>query len=157
MDEQGALLATLYVRFVLVERIIAAQSQDPLIFTLRLEVENGTRTDYLVRSDGAVMVGTKLYVPDDEALKWEILEEAHCSTFAMHRGSTKMYCTLREHYWWPFMKKPIAKYVSKCLMCQQVKAKLQKPSRLLQPLPIPKWKVGAHHHEFCVQASSDTE
>ncbi|KAI5335119.1 hypothetical protein L3X38_025252 [Prunus dulcis] len=101
MGDQGALLATLYVRPVLMERILAAQSQDLLICTLRLEVENA---------------------------------------FAMHPDSTKTYRTLREHYWWPFMKKQIAEYVSKCLICQQVKAEWQKLSRLLQPLPIPEWK-----------------
>ncbi|KAI5335475.1 hypothetical protein L3X38_025608 [Prunus dulcis] len=140
VDEQGALLATLQVRPVLVERILAAQAQDPSICTLRVEVESGDRTDCSVRNDGALMVGTRLYVPNDEALKREILEEAHSSAFAMHPGSTKMYHTLREHYWWPFMKKEIAEYVRKCLICQQVKAERQKPSGLLQPLPIPEWK-----------------
>ncbi|KAI5316201.1 hypothetical protein L3X38_045377 [Prunus dulcis] len=86
------------------------------------------------------MLGNRLYVPHDEALKREILEEAHSSAFAMHPGSTKMYHTLREHYWWPFMKKEIAEYVRKCLVCQQVKAERQKPSGLLQPLPVPEWK-----------------
>ncbi|CAL9002596.1 unnamed protein product, partial [Prunus brigantina] len=38
------------------------------------------------------------------------------------------------------MKKEIAEYVGKCLICQQVKAERQKPSGLLQPLPIPEWK-----------------
>ncbi|KAI5338364.1 hypothetical protein L3X38_017635 [Prunus dulcis] len=140
VDEQGALLVTLQVRLVLVERIIAAQAEDPLICTLRAEVESGDRTDCSVRNDGALMVCTRLYVPNDEALKREILEEAHSSAFAMHPRSTKMYHTLREHYWWPFMKKEIAEYVRKCLICQQVKAKRQKPSGLLQPLPIPEWK-----------------
>ncbi|KAI5316249.1 hypothetical protein L3X38_045425 [Prunus dulcis] len=140
VDEQGALLATLQVRPVLVERIIAAQAEDPLICTLRAEVESGTRTDCSVRNDGALMLGNRLYVPHDEALKREILEEAHSSAFAMHPGSTKMYHTLREHYWWPFMKKEIAEYVRKCLVCQQVKAERQKPSGLLQPLPVPEWK-----------------
>ncbi|CAL9014110.1 unnamed protein product [Prunus brigantina] len=140
VNDQGALLATLHVRPVLVERIVTAQFQDPLVCTLRLEVENGDRTDYSVRNDGALMVGTRLYVPNDQALKREILEEAHSSAFAMHPGSTKMYYTLKEHYWWPFMKKEIAEYVSKCLICQQVKAERQKPSGLLQPLPIPEWK-----------------
>ncbi|KAI5312918.1 hypothetical protein L3X38_042092 [Prunus dulcis] len=130
MDDQGALLATLHVRPVLVERIIEAQLQDPAICMLRLEVENSTMADYSVRNYGALIVGTRLYVPGDEELKREILEEAYCSAFAMHLGSTKMYCTLKE----------IAKYVSKCLICQQVKAVRQKPSRFLQPLPIPKWK-----------------
>ncbi|KAI5338648.1 hypothetical protein L3X38_017919 [Prunus dulcis] len=139
-DEQGVLLATLQVRPVLVERIIAAQAEDPLICTLRAEVESGARTDCSVRNDGALLVGNRLYVPHDEAIKREILEEAHSSAFAMHPGSTKMYHTLREHYCWPFMKKEIAEYVRKCLSCQQVKAERQKPSGLLQPLPIPEWK-----------------
>ena len=38
------------------------------------------------------------------------------------------------------MKKDISEYVSKCLMCQQVKAEHQVPSSLLNPLPIPQWK-----------------
>ena len=38
------------------------------------------------------------------------------------------------------MKRDVAEFVSKCLVCQEVKAERQKPSRLLQPLPIPEWK-----------------
>ncbi|KAI5341879.1 hypothetical protein L3X38_009754 [Prunus dulcis] len=73
MDDQGALLATLYV-------------------------ENGARMDYSMRNDRTLVVGTRLYVLEDKALKSEMLEEAHCSAFAMHSGSTKTYRTLREHY-----------------------------------------------------------
>ena len=35
------------------------------------------------------------------------------------------------------MKKDIVEYVSKCLICQQIKAKHQD---LLNPIPIPQWK-----------------
>ncbi|VVA38752.1 PREDICTED: DNA/RNA polymerases superfamily, partial [Prunus dulcis] len=52
-------------------------------------VENCDRTDCSVRNDGALMVGNRLYVPNDEFLKREILEEANESVFAMHPGSTK--------------------------------------------------------------------
>ena len=38
------------------------------------------------------------------------------------------------------MKNDIVEYVSKCLNCQQVKAEHQIPSRLLNPISIPKWK-----------------
>ena len=44
-------------------------------------------------------------VPEIDELKREIMEEAHSSAYAMHPGSTKMYNTLREHYWWKGMKK----------------------------------------------------
>ncbi|GJZ51338.1 putative reverse transcriptase domain-containing protein [Tanacetum coccineum] len=41
---------------------------------------------------------------------------------------------------WPKMKKDIALYVSKCLTCSKVKAKHQKPLRLLQQPKIPEWE-----------------
>ena len=38
------------------------------------------------------------------------------------------------------MKRDIEKFVSECLVCQQMKAKQHKPVKTLQLLPIPKWK-----------------
>ena len=86
------------------------------------------------------MMGQRLCVPDSEDLKKEIMEEAHSSAYAMHPGSTKMYHTLKQHYWWKGMKREIAEFVSRCLTCQQVKAEHQRPVGLLQSLPIPQWK-----------------
>ncbi|KAL0537500.1 hypothetical protein IC582_026478 [Cucumis melo] len=58
----------------------------------------------------------------------------------MHPGSTKMYQDLKRVYWWLNMKREVAEFVSKCLVCQHVKAPRQKPAGLLQPLSVPKWK-----------------
>ncbi|GMP74285.1 hypothetical protein CsSME_00031745 [Camellia sinensis var. sinensis] len=49
------------------------------------------------------------------------------------------------------MKCKIAKYVSKCLQCQQVKPKYQKPTGLLQPLSIPEWKLEHITMDFIVE------
>ena len=68
------------------------------------------------------------------------MEEAHCSAYAMHPDSTKMYRTIKENYWWFGMKNDVADFVSRCLVCQHVKAEHQKPPGTLHPLPIPKWK-----------------
>jgi len=38
------------------------------------------------------------------------------------------------------MKTEVAKYIARCLECQQVKTEHQHPAGLLQPLPIPSWK-----------------
>ena len=62
------------------------------------------------------------------------MEEAHCSTYSMHPGSIKMYRTIKENYWWSSMKKDITRFISRCLVCQQVKVKYQKPPETLQPL-----------------------
>ena len=51
-----------------------------------------------------------------------------------------MYHDLKNTYWWNGMKRDIADFVSKCLTCQQVKLEHQRPSGLLQQLPILEWK-----------------
>ncbi|XP_055802049.1 uncharacterized protein LOC129871191 [Solanum dulcamara] len=51
-----------------------------------------------------------------------------------------MYQTIKEHYWWNSMKKDIAKFTSRCLVCQQIKAEHQVPTGLLELLSIPEWK-----------------
>ncbi|KAJ6847133.1 uncharacterized protein M6B38_285000 [Iris pallida] len=68
------------------------------------------------------------------------MTEAHNSQYSIHPGSTKMYKDLRQTFWWHGMKREIARFVSKCLVCQQVKAEHQRTAGLLQPLPIPEWK-----------------
>ncbi|KAL4021738.1 hypothetical protein IC575_020549 [Cucumis melo] len=51
-----------------------------------------------------------------------------------------MYPDLRCVYWWRNMKREVADFVSRCLVCQQVKAPRQRPAGLLQPLSMPGWK-----------------
>ena len=87
-----------------------------------------------------IVKGQRMCVPENGQLKRDIMEEAHSSAYAMHPGSTKMYRTLKEHYWWNGMKKEIAGFVSRCLTCQQVKAEHQRPVEKIQLLPIPLWK-----------------
>ncbi|RVX07696.1 Retrovirus-related Pol polyprotein from transposon 17.6 [Vitis vinifera] len=53
-----------------------------------------------IRDDEILRFGTRLCVPNDEDLRRELLEEAHCSKFAIHPGGTKMYKDLRQNYWW---------------------------------------------------------
>ncbi|WMV19110.1 hypothetical protein MTR67_012495 [Solanum verrucosum] len=59
-------------------------------------------------------------------LRQQILTEAHNSRYSIHPGATKMYCDLREVFWWNCMKRDIADFVAKCCNCQQVKVEHQK-------------------------------
>nr|GFB79032.1 putative reverse transcriptase domain-containing protein [Tanacetum cinerariifolium] len=86
-------------------------------------------------------IGTRLCVPNDATLREALLTEAHSSPFSVHPGSTKMYHDLKQHFWWIVMKRDVATFVSKCLICQQVKIEHQLASGLLQPLDIPVWKL----------------
>ena len=78
-----------------------------------------------------IVKGQRMCVLEYGELKRDIMEEAHSSACAMHPGSTKMYRTLKDHYWWRGMKREIAEFVSKCLTCQQIKIEHQKPAGLL--------------------------
>ena len=73
-------------------------------------------------------------------LRHHILEEAHSSRYYIHPGATKMYCDLREVYWWNGMKRDIADFVSKFPNFQQVKVEHQKPGNMTQEIDIPTWK-----------------
>ncbi|KAL0539426.1 hypothetical protein IC582_023638 [Cucumis melo] len=133
-------LAQLTVQPTLRQRIIDAQSNDPYLVEKRGLAEAGQTTEFSLSSDGGLLFERRLCVPSDCAVKTELLSEAHSSPFSMHPGSTKMYQDLKRVYWWRNMKREVAEFVSKCLVCQQVKAPRQKPAGLLQPLSIPEWK-----------------
>ena len=66
----------------------------------------------------------------------KILHEAHNGCLSVHPSSMKMYNDLKQHYWWSGMKRDISEFVSKCLICQQVKAEHQVPFGLLQPIMV---------------------
>jgi hypothetical protein len=87
--------------------------------------------DDLLRTGEAIIV-----IPNDAELKRDILDEAHKNKYTIHPGNTKMYQDLKKKFWWHGLKCDITKYVAQCHVCQQVKAKHQRPIGLLQPLSV---------------------
>jgi hypothetical protein len=140
MGHSGAYLASLSVQPTLIERIKLLQSGDSQLVKIMDEVRSGKKPLFNISDDGVLKFGNRLCVPNDPSIKNDILEEAHRSPYTMHPGSTKMYRDLRETFWWNNMKREIAQFVEQCLTCQQVKVEHQRPSGLLQSLPIPEWK-----------------
>ncbi|XP_024155760.1 uncharacterized protein LOC112163713 [Rosa chinensis] len=122
--ESGALIASFHVRPILIDRVREAQDEDDYLRQLKEAVSNGTRTDFTLRRDGALMFGNRICAPNLRDIKREILEEAYSSAYVMHPGGTKMYRTLKPYYWWRNMKREIAAYVSRCLVCQQCRTPL---------------------------------
>jgi len=103
--------------------------------------ENGQPIkDEFEYGDGILRINGRIYVPNHEELRQKILDEAHRSKYTIHPGVTKMYKDLWEVYWWPEMKRSVARYVAQCDTCQRIKIEHQRPAGLLQPLEIPEWK-----------------
>src|SRR4051812_26347426 len=101
-------------------------------------MEGHVLTGWSLDQEGYLLRNGRIYVP--AACRGEVLREHHCSRFAVHPGSTKMYNDLRRQYQWAGMKQHVAEVVAKCLTCQRIKAEHKSPAGKLQSLEIPVWK-----------------
>ena len=72
--------------------------------------------DFSIIHDGVLTMRGRACVPDVNDLRKLIMEEAHCSTYAMHPRSTKMYHTIKKNYWWLGVKRDIADFVAMYLV-----------------------------------------
>ncbi|TYK11549.1 pol protein [Cucumis melo var. makuwa] len=113
IGEVNSQLAQLSVQPTLRQRIIVAQSNDPYLVDKCCLVEIGQIEDFSISSDDGLTFEGRLCVPEDSAVKTELLTEAHSSPFTMHPGSTKMYQDLRSVYWWRNMKREVADFDSR--------------------------------------------
>ena len=109
----GTLLASFYVRPILLDQIKEGQKQISEMIKLRAEIEGGRKPEFQIRDDGVIVRGSRMCVPEIGELKREIMEEAHSSAYAMHPSNTKMYHTLMDPYWWKGMKKDIKDFISR--------------------------------------------
>ncbi|KAA0046947.1 ty3-gypsy retrotransposon protein [Cucumis melo var. makuwa] len=132
-DALSRKLAQFTVQPTLRQKIIDAQSNDPYMVEKRCLAEAGQAVEFSISSDGGLLFERRLCVLTDSAVEIELLSEAHSSPFSMHPGSTKMYQDLKRVYWWRNMKREVAEFVSKCLVCQQVKAPRQKQQVYYNP------------------------
>ena len=126
------------------DQIIAAQKSDVGMGKIRQRLsENDPRVRCFHQdNEGVLWFKNRLVVPKDLELREQILDEAHLSRYSIHPGINKMYQDLKQRFWWMWMKREIAKYVSECDTCRRVKASHLKPAGMLQPLNIPsgKWE-----------------
>ena len=131
--------AALHIDSGLVQQIKEAQKRYPETEEWIKATQVGGEGLSFGEKEGVRMWG-RLWVPAADELRKEVLEAAHCSRYNIHPGSTKMYHTLRREFWWKGMKKDIAEFVARCLVCQQVKIEHQKPAGLMQRIELPEWK-----------------
>ena len=97
----------------------------------------------------------RVCVPDDNDLRKVILEEAHSGYFAIHPGSTKMYQDLKMSFWWSGMKRDVSEFVTKCLVCQRVKA--SSSFGIIAAYQNIGVEMGTNYHGFCSWVTIDRE
>ena len=116
LETSAALVASVQIQPSFLDELREAQATDSLVLQLkgRVAQDGGFRID----DSGLLRFQDRVVVPSQSDLRAKLLKIAHTSSYTMHPGMTKMYRDLRQFYWWPGMKKDIADFVLRCLICQ---------------------------------------
>jgi len=91
---------------------------------------------FVTSTDGLYYVGSRLCVPNDQALRLAILWEFHDAPVVGHLGFHKTLALVASRFWWPHMSRTVKAYVSSCSTCHRTKPSQSLRPVLLQPLPI---------------------
>jgi hypothetical protein len=99
-------------------------------------ITNGTSVHGVTERNGLWYIGDRLLIPHFADLRENLFRLAHDTTG--HFGSEKSYASLRDHYYWPNMRRDLELgYIPSCPECQRNKSRTTKPPGPLHPLPIP--------------------
>jgi len=92
------MIATIQITSPLVEKIKSTQFQNPELVKLKESVEKERIKDFKL-VNGVLRFRGRLYVPNVEEIRKDLLREAYHSVYASHPGGTKMYHDHKENYW----------------------------------------------------------
>ena len=88
-----------------------------------------------VERDGMLMDNLgRLYVPESNLLRMEVIQKHHNSPVARHPGYEKTLDLLQCNYYWPGMATTVKEYIARCDTCQRFKGSNMAPAGLLHPL-----------------------
>lgn len=89
-------------------------------------------------SEGLLYYRNAVYIPEDVALRNELMKLHHDHAFAGHFGIARTLELLRRKYFWSKMDEDVEAYVTGCDTCQRGRVHRHKPYGELKSLPVPK-------------------
>ena len=79
-----------------------------------------------------VLKEEKVYVPNNEVLRVEMIQLHHDILVAGYRRKWKTMELVIRNYWWPGIIKDVEKYIEECDMCQRMKNRIEIPTGKLK-------------------------
>ena len=131
------------------ERIQLLQSEDSFIKLLERNLKNNLGLDEKklkffnqFRKINEVWINinnnqNRIYIPENNKLKLDILNQAHNSLYSGHFGSDKTFKLIYKLFFWNKMKLDVKRFVSSCDCCNRVKSVNFNLNPLMKSLPIP--------------------
>ncbi len=117
-----------------VTEIISAYEQDPAATKI---FSAPTKKPYKKLNNNLLTFKGRIYVPDDNNLKIQLLKQYHDHEASGHFGIKRTLQLLSRTYFWPNMKAFVTTYVTTCQACQANKVSRTAPQGMLQSLPVP--------------------
>lgn len=152
--ENFALLAVVQP---LQDDIIKALSNDQLAKEIIKALETDRRHhprvplgECKVHKNGLLTVNGLIYIPNDEQLQCKIIKHCHEHPAAGHPGRAATYEIITREFWWPSMRKTIARFISNCDTCARSKPVRHPPFGYLSPLPVPQRRWQSVSMDFIV-------
>lgn len=102
---------------------------------MALSRDPSTFIDGFTLVDGFLFRGTRLCTPDT-SLRGYLIWKIHVGLAAGHFGRDKTILVMENRFYWPSLKRNVARVVAQCRTCQLAKGRKQN-TRLYTPLPIP--------------------
>ena len=105
-----------------------------IIYATLLAGDVGAYLDFLLH-DGYLFKGTRLCLLST-SLQEQVIWELHSGGAAGHFGKDKTIAMTKDRFYWPSLKKHVARSISRCCTCQLAKGR-KKNTGLYMPLPVP--------------------
>ena len=125
------------LRAISKDELITEQSRDPFCVKLARQLDRGKLIPFDTDTDG-ILVRTnegwpQVVVP--RSLVPRVLALAHRPQCASHPGETKLYRTLRRHFYWTTLSVDALMTVRNCVSCARNRVKLRRHAKQLQLFP----------------------
>ncbi|XP_042396624.1 uncharacterized protein LOC121986749 [Zingiber officinale] len=91
-------LASLSAQPCLRETIKLKQKQDSVLARLTEQIKKGKTLNLQINDSDILWMKGRLWVPDIDNIRQEVISEAHKSKFLVHPSSTKMYRDLKKNF-----------------------------------------------------------
>lgn len=87
--------------------------------------------------DGNLIYRDRLYIPEHNDLKAELLRRCHEPPASGHPGRARTYDLLSRSYYWPGMLAYVERWIRNCHTCRRANPNREAQQGVLRPLPIP--------------------
>lgn len=131
LSRRHSLLTTLHVNVIGFAALPELYPLDPFFGQIWSDLATGNQTDYVLL-DGFLFRDNGLCVPDC-SLRLKIIQELHEEG---HVGRDRTLKLVQDSYFWPTLRRDVARHVERCVVCQRSKGHGSN-SGLYMPIPVP--------------------